>query len=267
MNKKECDIIRDLLPSYVDNICSEASKEWIEAHLAECEVCRAMAEDLKTTELSAKQLDYTQVDATKKLKKKQIGSSMVILSLCMFVMLVTAAIFAEGNSTVSRLVLYAELPICMVITWFTNRSRQAKRSWDKWDTASLAATVIAIGYGLTMMLYVGLGTMDGKEILALELHETGPFLVPQFIGVVTVCLLVYIIQLIRLYRRGSINSVILNFCLVGIFLMMVYNVHLGNLSDAKSAILEIKKATFTVLDVGLVGTATLAFLDKWSSKQ
>ena len=69
MKNKECDIIKDLLPSYVDNICSEASKEWVEAHLAECEECRATAQNFKSTEISAKQLDFAQLDATKKVKK------------------------------------------------------------------------------------------------------------------------------------------------------------------------------------------------------
>ena len=261
MNKKECDIIRDLLPSYVDNICSEASKEWIEAHLAECEACRDMAETMKTTEFSAKQLDLAQVDATKKVKKKQIGTSLVILGLCMFVMLVTAGIFAEGNNTVSHLVLYAELPVCMVISWFTNRSRQAKRSWDKWDTTSLVAAVLATGYGIAMMSYMIISASGGKTVRGLELNEVGPFLSLQLVGCAVVCLVVYVIQMIRLYRKGSTNSVTLSLCLVGIFLMLVYSASLGNLSDIESAVLQIKKATFTVLDVGLMGIAVFAFMD------
>ena len=46
MSKRECDIIKDLLPSYVDEICSEASKEWIEEHLKECAQCRRVLTDL-----------------------------------------------------------------------------------------------------------------------------------------------------------------------------------------------------------------------------
>ncbi len=38
--KFSCDIIRDLLPLYKDNICSDASKDIIEDHLCVCEDCR-----------------------------------------------------------------------------------------------------------------------------------------------------------------------------------------------------------------------------------
>ena len=33
----KCEIIRDLLPLYCDGLCSEASKQEIEAHVAQCE--------------------------------------------------------------------------------------------------------------------------------------------------------------------------------------------------------------------------------------
>lgn len=35
-----CDIIRDLLPLYADDVCSEASREIVEQHLETCEGCR-----------------------------------------------------------------------------------------------------------------------------------------------------------------------------------------------------------------------------------
>lgn len=38
--KTPCDVIKDLLPLYHDNVCSSASKELIEDHLVECESCR-----------------------------------------------------------------------------------------------------------------------------------------------------------------------------------------------------------------------------------
>ena len=38
--KISCNIIRDLLPLYLDQVCSEESKDMIENHLTECENCR-----------------------------------------------------------------------------------------------------------------------------------------------------------------------------------------------------------------------------------
>lgn len=38
--KLTCDVVQDLLPLYIDQICSEDSRAAVEAHLQECEACR-----------------------------------------------------------------------------------------------------------------------------------------------------------------------------------------------------------------------------------
>ena len=43
----DCNIIRDLLPLYIDACCSEESEICIEAHLAECAHCKEIYESMK----------------------------------------------------------------------------------------------------------------------------------------------------------------------------------------------------------------------------
>ena len=47
--KYDCDVIRDLLPLYADNACSEKSRGMVEEHLQECPACRAMTGRLLDT--------------------------------------------------------------------------------------------------------------------------------------------------------------------------------------------------------------------------
>ena len=35
----KCEIIRDLIPLYLDKVCSEDSRKLVEEHLAECSEC------------------------------------------------------------------------------------------------------------------------------------------------------------------------------------------------------------------------------------
>ena len=37
---KDCEIIRDLLPLYVDDVCSTETKELVEKHLKNCNECQ-----------------------------------------------------------------------------------------------------------------------------------------------------------------------------------------------------------------------------------
>ena len=43
----KCEIIRDLLPLYCDGLCSEASRQEIEDHVAQCEGCRTFLAEMK----------------------------------------------------------------------------------------------------------------------------------------------------------------------------------------------------------------------------
>lgn len=45
--KNECYIVRDLLPSYIDQLCSEESKQFIEQHIVHCDSCARILDEMK----------------------------------------------------------------------------------------------------------------------------------------------------------------------------------------------------------------------------
>lgn len=45
--KYDCEVIKDLLPLYLDEVCSEESKQMIEQHMSECESCRSVMEHMR----------------------------------------------------------------------------------------------------------------------------------------------------------------------------------------------------------------------------
>ena len=55
--KMECEVIRDLLPLYADDACSEQSRFLVDEHLAECADCRGMLLRLRETAISASDTD------------------------------------------------------------------------------------------------------------------------------------------------------------------------------------------------------------------
>jgi hypothetical protein len=46
--KNNCDIVRDLLPLYLDDICNESSRKCVEEHIQGCEECRKLLQEIKT---------------------------------------------------------------------------------------------------------------------------------------------------------------------------------------------------------------------------
>jgi len=47
---KECEIIRDLLPLYTDEVCSPSSREIVDGHLKDCPDCAAYLEQIRASE-------------------------------------------------------------------------------------------------------------------------------------------------------------------------------------------------------------------------
>ncbi|MCI8962403.1 MAG: zf-HC2 domain-containing protein [Eubacterium sp.] len=67
-----CEIIRDLLPSYVDNILSDASVQAVEEHIRECEACAKILADMGLPEetVQEKLRQDREINYLKKVKRR-----------------------------------------------------------------------------------------------------------------------------------------------------------------------------------------------------
>lgn len=72
--RKNCDVIRDLIPMYVENLTSENSNLFIKEHLHSCQDCtdfyRNMARDLSNDELLDVDVDKNDRKLMKSIKRR-----------------------------------------------------------------------------------------------------------------------------------------------------------------------------------------------------
>lgn len=71
MSTKKCEVIQDLLPLYIDNICSDESRRMVSEHLESCNECKKLYENMSNPveqDLSEPELDSKQ--AFKAIKHK-----------------------------------------------------------------------------------------------------------------------------------------------------------------------------------------------------
>ena len=52
--KLSCNVIRDLIPLYADQICSEESKELVEEHLTDCKDCSVILQQMCNDEVESR---------------------------------------------------------------------------------------------------------------------------------------------------------------------------------------------------------------------
>ena len=84
----KCEIIRDLLPSYIDGLTNEVSSRMVEEHLEGCDECREIYEDMKKDIAIEKYVNLSKEEAKKeirpfkKLKKNAIIIIILLVVLC-----------------------------------------------------------------------------------------------------------------------------------------------------------------------------------------
>ena len=70
MSKIPCEIIQDLLPSFIDELTSDVTNREVKAHMTECEQCRNVFEQMKAPDTEAVENEEKEIDFLKKTKKK-----------------------------------------------------------------------------------------------------------------------------------------------------------------------------------------------------
>lgn len=95
-NINKCEIVQDLMPSYVDGLASESTAKIIEEHVRECDACRSMLESMRAdngTPAQIPETDRKEIDFLRKSRKK--GRRAVALGIILA--LVAAAAIAGAK--------------------------------------------------------------------------------------------------------------------------------------------------------------------------
>jgi predicted anti-sigma-YlaC factor YlaD len=113
----KCEIIRDLLPSYIENLTSKESNDEIDIHLTECPDCTKLLNDMKeqiSTESNfsiPKEINYL-----KKIKKHNLKNVLIIGFLIGVLVYLIYSLFS-GNVVIGTYIpdyLIARIPYILI---------------------------------------------------------------------------------------------------------------------------------------------------------
>ena len=88
--KNECEVIKDLLPSYIAGILSKKTDESIKEHIDNCYNCQKLLETMSSNQKNKKYTDdeKLQIDYLKKYHKKMKSLKLIILSIILILIIV-----------------------------------------------------------------------------------------------------------------------------------------------------------------------------------
>ena len=104
VQNKNCDLVRDLLPSYIYKLTSVESNKLIEKHLSECNDCKRVFENMKSSEIrSEENKSKKYINFAKKYKNK-----LRILNITLLLIFITILVIFSAN-TVRKMIIISDL--------------------------------------------------------------------------------------------------------------------------------------------------------------
>lgn len=96
--KINCNIIKDLLPSYIDDISSKETTQLVEEHLIECENCKKILDEMKK-EIRISSVDEKMAIKTffKKIYKKRIVAIILSITITLFLVIFVGFVFNKKD--------------------------------------------------------------------------------------------------------------------------------------------------------------------------
>lgn len=92
----KCNIVKDLLPNYIDNLTNEETNVDIKKHLDDCSNCHKAYEEMLAVIPKEVSLEEKNIDFLKKLKKKILRKNIIIAISTCIVILISFFIFANN---------------------------------------------------------------------------------------------------------------------------------------------------------------------------
>lgn len=259
MEKMNCDIIKDLIPSYVDEVCSQATKECVEAHLEECGECRLIAARLRNNALSGEKLEQKGLDGLKKIKRNLDFHRVVNYGILLFLVFYGIELFIAHNAGYVMFNRpWVPETICIIVILVSGLGRREQQSPGRRAYLCGAASFVMSVYPILLFQYFSMHltpdvTSDAEIIFGIELNKTGPFLNIQMAVLFTAQIAFFLYNLGCIIKQKRNCRWLLCLNITGIFLTINYDLWMYYMDSYETLRLAINRITLESLIPGVLG--------------
>lgn len=270
LNKQNCNIIRDLLPSYLDHICTPDTQKAVDEHLSACSSCRDLAALMRKTDFASVRMEAAEIDYMKKTKRHFIkkGSFGSILP-AVFVLLGLFTSIRSYNSSATAIHLYYLLLPCLLAATKAlcpSKTSQRHRRKSSWRLLTYLGILLTCwGIFIVSFSYSRSDTWlrQGYRLFHLKPEQLGPFLHWQLLAILFYLTLLYLAGIYHVLCGKPFSYLSMSICLTGGFITLGEDLSLKCLSDASSSLRFLTEMILVFLLEGAVVTILAAILEKW----
>ena len=258
--KLSCNIIKDLLPSYLEDLCTADTKHAVEEHLSECSTCKNLADVMRQTDFVAERSESAQIDYMKKVKRHFIKKgSYVSIALAAFVLL---GLVTSMSSHIQRPIelYYVFLPFLLVITKALLPAPLSDPKIKKYKKRT-AVCILLTGYGVVLLLLL-LSQLpsyitQGHGPFGIKIEAIGPITHWQIYLILCYHTAMYINDIYQSMRGKPVPFFHMSVYLTCGFILLSEALFSKNLSDPAHAYYALLKPICIFLLEGIVLTGLL----------
>lgn len=163
-NRLPCEIVQDLLPSYVDGLTSEVTNQAVRSHVQTCETCRQSMTAMGVSEPEQSLYEEKEIDFLKKTKRKHrriLGISLAAVLVVVLSILALVRVYLIGDE------LDADLISCQV-------SVQTREQMDGSMESEIQVKGILLDSGIDVT-QVAFSEDDGVVTICVKGGTASPF--------------------------------------------------------------------------------------------
>ena len=233
----ECNVIRDLLPLYAHDVCSAASREFIEKHLPDCPECAAELEKLRSHEIEdGLQEEKTEIIAyqAKRFKRRSAAVGAVFAGIFMIPVLVCLIItMARGMDLGAFFIVMGGIAVAASLIVVPLMVPEDKLFWTFCAFCAslvLLLGIIALARGGSWFFTAASASLFGLAVVGLPFvvkarpvrNIIGDFSRPLIVAAADVILFANMMNMISLHSKSVYATILMAVACIAGAALLVY---------------------------------------------
>ncbi|MBO5335626.1 MAG: zf-HC2 domain-containing protein [Lachnospiraceae bacterium] len=244
--KKNCNITKDLLPLYIEELCSRDSCQYVEEHLAECEECKKTYEYLKYTDLCITATEKKEINALKKLEKYIKNHFLFLVAMITYIL-----ILMFTTLYVYPPYYYLLMPPTMLAIGFTFRHNILRPMPKSFDIQLVIQGILLI-YTIVLMFYTMCNINPDGYTLGIPTYKLGPLLDAQFKVTIGISLFFLISHLYQVGSQKKQYDIRWNLAILCIFINLAYDSTLYGMDSLDTLLRALISCTIILILLAVV---------------
>ena len=258
--KQNCNITKDLLPLYIEELCSQDSCQYVEEHLAECEDCQKTYESLKYTDLCITATEKKEINAVKKLEKYIKNHFLFLVATITYILLLLfTTLYAYPQY------YYLLMPPTILAISFTFRHNMPTSISKTFDIQLVIQGILLI-YTIVLMFYTMCNMNPNGYTLGIPTHKLGPLLDAQFKVTIGISLYFLISHLYQVGCHKKQYDIRWNLSILCIFINLAYDSTLYGMDNLDTLLRSLISCTIILILLAIVSSLLILALSKLQHK-